>query len=138
MEYNLEAKKSLGQNFLKNTTIIKKIVEESKQYVGEKTNIIEIGPGTGELTAEILKIYPKNKVICIEADDRAIPLLEGRFEGNKNLSLINLNLITGNIGKPGGTTSTSARSLSFAPSRAPVTGSMSNRRGVSSGSSEPS
>ncbi len=88
MEYNLEAKKSLGQNFLKNKTIIKKIVEEAKQYVGEKTNIIEIGPGTGELTAEILTIFPKNKVICIEADDRAIPLLESRFEENKNLILI--------------------------------------------------
>jgi len=88
MEYHLEAKKSLGQNFLKNTTIIKKIAEESKQYISDKTTIIEIGPGTGELTAEILNIFPKNKLICIEADDRAIPLLEGRFEGNSNLSLI--------------------------------------------------
>ena len=92
MEYNLEAKKSLGQNFLKNTTIIKKIVEEAKQYIGENTNIIEIGPGTGELTAEILKIFPKNKLICIETDDRAIPLLNERFEKNikttKNLGII--------------------------------------------------
>lgn len=92
MEYNLEAKKSLGQNFLKNTTIIKKIVEEAKQYIGENTNIIEIGPGTGELTAEILKIFPKNKLICIETDDRAIPLLNERFEKNikttKNLEII--------------------------------------------------
>lgn len=92
MEYNLEAKKSLGQNFLKNTTIIKKIVEESRQYIDENTNIIEIGPGTGELTAEILKIFPKNKLICIETDDRAIPLLNERFENNikttKNLELI--------------------------------------------------
>ncbi len=92
MEYNLEAKKSLGQNFLKNTTIIKKIVEEAKRYIGENTNIIEIGPGTGELTAEILKIFPKNKLICIETDDRAIPLLNERFEKNikktKNLEII--------------------------------------------------
>lgn len=92
MEYNLEAKKSLGQNFLKNTTIIKKIVEEAKQYIDENTNIIEIGPGTGELTDEILKIFPKNKLICIETDDRAIPLLNERFENNiktaKNLELI--------------------------------------------------
>lgn len=90
--YVLEAKKSLGQNFLKNTTIIKKIVEEAKQYIVENTNIVEIGPGTGELTAEILKIFPKNKLICIETDDRAIPLLNERFENNiktiKNLELI--------------------------------------------------
>jgi len=93
MEYNLEAKKSLGQNFLKNTTIIKKIVEEARQYIDENTNIVEIGPGTGELTVEILKIFPKNKLICIETDDRAIPLLNERFEKNiktsRNLELIN-------------------------------------------------
>ncbi len=88
MEYHLEAKKSLGQNFLKNKTVIKKIVEEARQYIGENTNIIEIGPGTGELTAEILGIFKKNKLICIEADDRAIPLLAERFQENKNLTLI--------------------------------------------------
>ncbi len=90
MEYNLEAKKSLGQNFLKNTTIIKKIVEESKQYIDKNTTILEIGPGTGELTAEILKVFPENNLICIETDDRAIPLLQDRFKKNisKNLEII--------------------------------------------------
>ena len=88
MEYHLEAKKSLGQNFLKNKTIIKKIVSEAGQYIDKNTTIVEIGPGTGELTAEILEIYPKNKLICIEADDRAIPLLEDRFKSKSNLSLI--------------------------------------------------
>jgi 16S rRNA (adenine1518-N6/adenine1519-N6)-dimethyltransferase len=90
MEYKLEAKKSLGQNFLKNKTIIKKIVDEAKQYVDEKTNIIEIGPGTGELTEEILSRFTKNNLICIEADDRAIPILRDRFKNNidKNLTLI--------------------------------------------------
>lgn len=90
MEYKLEAKKSLGQNFLKNKDIIKKIIEESKKYTDKGTNIIEIGPGTGELTAEILSNFNQNKLTCIEADDRAIPLLEDRFRSNlnKNLSLI--------------------------------------------------
>lgn len=90
MQYNLEAKKSLGQNFLRNKTIITKIVEEAKQYVDKDTQILEIGPGTGELTEEILKIFNKNKVFCIEADDRAVPLLEERFSRNinKNLTLI--------------------------------------------------
>lgn len=88
MEYHLEAKKSLGQNFLKNKTIIKKIAGEARQYIDENTNIIEIGPGTGELTAEILEIFPKNNLFCIEADDRAIPILEDRFKKNKNLTLI--------------------------------------------------
>ena len=97
MEYHLEAKKSLGQNFLKNKTIIKKIVEEARQYIGENTNIIEIGPGTGELTAEILMVFPKNNLICIEADDRAIPLLNDRFKENKNLTLIHQDIRTFDI-----------------------------------------
>lgn len=87
-EYKLEAKKSLGQNFLQNKGIIKKIVQEAQQYIDEKTTIVEIGPGTGALTEEILAIFPKNKLVCIEADNRAIPLLQDRFAKNANLSLI--------------------------------------------------
>jgi 16S rRNA (adenine1518-N6/adenine1519-N6)-dimethyltransferase len=100
MEYNLEAKKSLGQNFLKNKTIIKKIVEESRQYIDKNTTVVEIGPGTGELTAEILEIYPKNPVVCIEADDRAIPLLNQRFENKENLTLIHQDIRLFDINLP--------------------------------------
>ena len=53
----LFAKKSLGQNFLRDKNIIKKIVELIKI---ENRNIIEIGPGTGSLTDEILKKKPKS------------------------------------------------------------------------------
>ena len=56
----LFAKKSLGQNFLRDKNIIKKIVELIKI---ENRNIIEIGPGTGSLTDEILK--KKTKIITI-------------------------------------------------------------------------
>ena len=49
------AKKSLGQNFLKDQNIIKKIVS----LIGVKgKNIIEIGPGNGALTDEIYKKNP--------------------------------------------------------------------------------
>ena len=57
----LAPKKSLGQNFLLNKNIIKQIVE-----VGNITNqstVIEIGPGTGNLTEEILKKKTK-KFFC--------------------------------------------------------------------------
>ena len=46
-------KKSLGQNFLLNKEIIKKIIEVGQ--ITNKSHIIEIGPGTGNLTEEILK-----------------------------------------------------------------------------------
>ena len=50
-------KKKLGQNFLINKEIIKKIADIGK--VDKNTNIIEIGPGSGNLTEELLKKNPK-------------------------------------------------------------------------------
>ena len=46
-------KKNLGQNFLINKDIIKKIADISN--INKNTNIIEIGPGSGNLTDELLK-----------------------------------------------------------------------------------
>ncbi len=91
MKYQLQAKKSLGQNFLKNKKIIEKIVDEAKNFVDKDTVLMEIGGGTGELTSEILKIFPNNKTLCIEADDRAIDILNERFKTeikNKQLEII--------------------------------------------------
>ena len=50
-------KKKLGQNFLINKEIIKKIANIGK--VDKNTNIIEIGPGSGNLTEELLKKIQK-------------------------------------------------------------------------------
>lgn len=84
MQFELEAKKSLGQNFLKNTTIIKKMVDEcvsiAKNYTNthkKEVSILEIGPGTGALTTHLLET--NLTVQAIEADDRAIPLLTEKF-----------------------------------------------------------
>jgi len=83
MHHNyLEAKKSLGQNFLKNTTIIKRIVEEADIQAGD--TVLEIGPGTGNLTTYLLEeVSKKNaRLIAIEKDARAIPLLQAQFDVN--------------------------------------------------------
>jgi len=58
-------KKKLGQNFLINKEIIKKIANIGK--VDKNTNIIEIGPGSGNLTEELLKKNPK-EIFAIEFD----------------------------------------------------------------------
>ena len=50
-------KKKLGQNFLTNKEIIKKIANIAN--VNKNTNIIEIGPGSGNLTEELIKKKPK-------------------------------------------------------------------------------
>ena len=58
-------KKRLGQNFLINKDIIKKIADIG--IINKNTNIIEIGPGSGSLTEELLKRNPK-QIFAIEFD----------------------------------------------------------------------
>ena len=79
----IRAKKSLGQNFLIDQNIINKIVNIVD--IKDK-NVLEIGPGTGNLTIEILKRKPK-KVILIEKDNNLVDLLQNRF--GKSVKIIN-------------------------------------------------
>ena len=72
----LKPKKSLGQNFLIDNNILKKI---SKLKEINENNIIEIGPGTGNLTNEILKLNPK-KLILIEKDSKLYSQLSENFK----------------------------------------------------------
>ncbi len=71
----IKAKKSLGQNFLIDKNILEKIINVTQI---EKKNILEIGPGTGNLTNYILKKNPK-KVIVIEKDKILAEKLEQNF-----------------------------------------------------------
>ena len=79
----IKAKKSLGQNFLTDKHILEKIVN----LVSIKDKIIlEIGPGTGNLTSYILKKKPK-KIVVIEKDNTLANKLEKKFD--KQLKIIN-------------------------------------------------
>jgi 16S rRNA (adenine1518-N6/adenine1519-N6)-dimethyltransferase len=71
----IKAKKSLGQNFLIDKNILEKIVNTIQ--IKEK-NILEVGPGTGNLTSYILKKEPK-KVVVIEKDKNLAEKLEQNF-----------------------------------------------------------
>ena len=75
-------KKSLGQNFLLNKEIIKKIVEIAE--IKKESNIIEIGPGTGNLTSEIIKSN-YNNFIAIEKDKNLFLNLKKNFKSNIDL-----------------------------------------------------
>jgi len=79
-----KAKKSLGQNFLIDKNIIKRIIEEGKITANE--TVLEIGPGTGNLTEEIIKQKPK-KIILIEKDNKLSEELLFKF-GN-TIEIIN-------------------------------------------------
>jgi len=86
-------KKSLGQNFLKNKKILKKIVVVGGVKMGE--TVLEIGPGEGDLTKELLGAGAK--VVAVEKDDRLIPILSELFE--KELKNGSLTLIHGDISR---------------------------------------
>ena len=77
------AKKSLGQNFLVDKNVLEKITNTSN--IKNKI-ILEIGPGTGNLTSYILKKNPK-KMYVIEKDNELAAKLENKF--NNKLKIIN-------------------------------------------------
>ena len=79
----IKAKKSLGQNFLIDKNILQKIVNTTG--IKDK-NILEIGPGTGNLTSCIIKEEPK-KIIVIEKDNNLSENLKQKFD--KKLTIIN-------------------------------------------------
>ena len=87
------AKKSLGQNFLIDKNIIKKIVSLIK--VKDK-NIIEIGPGKGALTNEILLREPKS-LILIEKDIELAKKLSKKFFKNKSIKVYNEDILNFNL-----------------------------------------
>ena len=79
----ITAKKSLGQNFLIDKNILEMIVNTTK--IKDKI-VLEIGPGTGNLTSYILKKNPK-KFFVIEKDNKLVINLKNKF--NNKLIIIN-------------------------------------------------
>ena len=79
----IKPKKSLGQNFLIDRNILEQIVEVVEI---ENKEVLEIGPGSGNLTTFILKKNPK-KVYVIEKDNDLALLLEDKF--TNEISIIN-------------------------------------------------
>ncbi|MAU10135.1 MAG: ribosomal RNA small subunit methyltransferase A [Anaerolineaceae bacterium] len=83
-EYGILPKKSLGQNFMHDPNTIEKIVATA-QLMPDDT-VIEVGPGTGQLTAELAK--QARHVIAVEVDERMQPILEDRFADTKNVYFV--------------------------------------------------
>ena len=83
-KYNLIAKKGYGQNFLINEKITTSIVNDMS--IDTSDLIIEIGPGLGALTEELLMKF--NKVIAIEIDKNMVNVLKDTFNTEK-LEIIN-------------------------------------------------
>ena len=96
----LKAKKSLGQNFLIDRNILELITNCTEI---KNKSILEVGPGTGNLTQEIIKKNPK-EIFLIEKDTNLLNLLKDKFKdkaiyynqdilnfSEEKLSIININ-----------------------------------------------
>ena len=84
-KYNIVASKALGQNFLVDDAVIKNTVEFAN--ICKDDLVIEIGPGLGTLTCELVE--RAGKVICIELDKKMVQILSERFSLYDNIQIIN-------------------------------------------------
>lgn len=83
-KYGFEFSKSLGQNFLIDGNIVRKIVE--KANIGPEDYVLEIGPGIGTLTEELA--LKAKKVVAIELDKDLLPILDETLSQYENVEII--------------------------------------------------
>src|SRR3989344_7506347 len=98
MRIQLRAKKSLGQHFLTSVSALQAIVEAGE--LTESDTILEIGPGKGELTTELL--IHGVKVIAVEKDRKLVVFLKKKFEKEvikKQLTLVEEDILRFTINK---------------------------------------
>lgn len=88
-KYGVQAKKSLGQNFIIDTNILHKIVEAGS--VDKDTIVIEVGPGIGALTEQIAKIA--KHVYAFEIDQRLLPVLDDTLSPYDNITVLNEDIL---------------------------------------------
>lgn len=87
--YDLKPLKGLGQNFLSDKNIIDNII--SKSNITKADLVIEVGPGLGALTQELLN--KAGHVIAIEIDKKLVPVLRKVFKDYDNLTLVNQDIM---------------------------------------------
>lgn len=88
-KYGLSAKKSLGQNFIIDTNILRNIVQTAS--VDEHTTVIEVGPGIGALTEQIAK--EAKEVFAFEIDDRLLSVLDDTLSPYDNVTVFHQDIL---------------------------------------------
>ena len=81
-------KKSLGQNFLMDKNILKKIIKIGD--INKDDHILEVGPGTGNLTRLLVESKPK-KITVVEKDNKLSDILKNNFD--HNIQVINADIL---------------------------------------------
>ena len=85
----MRAKKSLGQNFLRDGEVIRRIA--ASLNLSSTDNVVEIGPGRGALTTELLTTGAS--VVAVEIDRGLIPLLGERFRRDERFRLVEADIL---------------------------------------------
>lgn len=86
--------KSLGQNFLTDAGVLDCIVEQSG--IGAETDVLEIGPGIGVLTARLCR--SARKVVSVELDDKLLPILADTLAEFDNVEIVHGDILKTDIG----------------------------------------
>lgn len=92
-QYGFKFKKSLGQNFLVDTNVIRNIIDASG--IDKTSGVIEIGPGMGSLTEQLAK-HAKH-VLAFEIDQRLIPILGETLSPYDNVAVINEDILKADV-----------------------------------------
>ncbi|ALC88470.1 16S rRNA methyltransferase [Bacillus sp. FJAT-18017] len=92
-KYGFSFKKSLGQNFLIDTNILRKIVDAAA--ITSDTGAIEIGPGIGALTEQLAKA--SKKTVAFEIDQRLLPILEDTLSPYENVKVIHSDFLKADV-----------------------------------------
>ncbi|NMD72182.1 16S rRNA (adenine(1518)-N(6)/adenine(1519)-N(6))-dimethyltransferase RsmA [Bacillus sp. DNRA2] len=92
-KYGFSFKKSLGQNFLIDPNILKRIVDHAD--ITEETGAIEIGPGIGALTEHLAR--RSKKVVAFEIDQRLLPILKDTLSPYDNVEIIHQDVLKADV-----------------------------------------
>ncbi len=92
-KYGFSFKKSLGQNFLIDTNILRKIVDFAD--LTEGSGAIEIGPGIGALTEQLAR--RSKKVMAFEIDQRLLPILKETLAPYPNTTIIHNDVLKADV-----------------------------------------
>ena len=83
--FKLRADKKLGQNFLIDETVVRRIVEAAELTSADK--VLEVGPGIGTLTQGLAESGAQ--VTAVELDKRLLPVLDSTLDGYDNVRIVN-------------------------------------------------
>lgn len=83
-QHNIQLKKSLGQNFLTDENILRKIIKAAE--ISDKDGVLEIGPGIGALTQHLAEAA--DQVVAIEIDERLTLVLDKLFGTHPNVAIV--------------------------------------------------